>query len=72
MQSSLLTEEEVSFGYGIEPLQFIIIPTSDFKKRWDILIIALVLYNGWALPYQLAFSPNWSIELLYLDLISDC
>lgn len=47
----------------------------DYKKRWDIIICTLVLYNSFSIPYELAFSMgsskiiegiNWAVDSLFL------
>ena len=52
---------------------FLFLPNSIFIRVWDLLVIFLLIYTAYAMPYYLAFSSdidegNW----FYANLIVDC
>ena len=64
------TANEVgAFLYQFFTLQVILEPNSRFKNVWDYLIIAIILYNAFIIPYYIAFDVTLSSTLLPLDIV---
>ena len=55
------------------PKRFMISYKSVKKKTWDMFVLILVVYNGFQVPYQNAFHPEFFDELPFqvLDLLID-
>ena len=51
-------------------LQIIISPEASFKRFWDYMIILMVLYNSFLIPWYIAFDPELSNILSSYDTIT--
>lgn len=51
--------------------RFLILPDSRFRTGWDILLVFLVVYNAFALPYTVCFSVDQPHALYILDQLID-
>ena len=49
-------------------------PYGSFRTRWDLALILILCYNGYAIPLRLAFEREESIQspVFWLDRIIDC
>ncbi|ETW08779.1 hypothetical protein, variant [Aphanomyces invadans] len=45
---------------------YLISPASKFRVRWDILSVVLIIYNGFYIPFSIAFGRNNSMPVLEL------
>ena len=61
--------ELAAFLYQFLTLQVILEPNSRFKNVWDYLIIGIILYNAFIIPYYIAFDVTLSTTLLPLDIL---
>ena len=66
---SSAAHELVSFVYQFLTFQVILEPNSRFKNVWDYLIIGIILYNAFIIPYYIAFDITLSTTLLPLDIL---
>lgn len=55
--------------------KYVISCNLDIKKRWDIFICILVIYNSFSIPFEMAFqtksttmteSINWTIDAIFM------
>ena len=51
--------------------KFVILPDDNFKSRWDIIIVALLLFTAIATPYRIAFFDVDELGWLIADSIVD-
>lgn len=51
--------------------ELLVYPNSKFKIVWDLIVIALSVYNSVLIPYEFAYSSNTHIVLDVLDRVID-
>ena len=66
---SITAHELAAFIYQFITFQVILEPNSRFKNVWDYLIIGIILYNAFIIPYYIAFDVTLSVTLLPLDIL---
>ena len=66
---STTAHEAAAYLYQFATFQVILEPNSRFKNVWDYLIIGIILYNAFIIPYYIAFDITLSVTLLPLDIL---
>ncbi|OMJ69246.1 hypothetical protein SteCoe_33079 [Stentor coeruleus] len=70
----IIDEQEPRFRERTEffQMKFVIFPDDAFKILWDILILCLMLYTLFVVPFRIAFPVTDSKPWLVADLFVDC